>query len=129
MHRLPRSTHVVRLTPAPIGYVEDGWADVVSELLRDIGHALASHSGVTIDVAEWDGLLRFDYAFDDPGRGGVPDGELSACIAAAVDEAQARSAPTCARCGRPGRLCRDRPGWPKTRCDAHAVVPSPRRGA
>ena len=109
------------LTPAPIGTVEDGWAGVVADLLRHLDAALASRPGTTVDVlgaAERDGTLLFDFVVDGAG---AADTAVTAGIRAAVADAQVRAAATCTRCGRPGRLRHDRPGWPATRCDDHAV--------
>jgi len=108
------------LTPAPIGTVEPGWAGIVADLLRDVGAAVATRPSTTVDVlgiAERDGALLFDAVID--GVGGTDEAVTIAVDSAAVI-ARARAAATCARCGRPGRLRQDRPGWPATQCDRHA---------
>ena len=108
------------LTPAPIGTVEPGWVGIVSDLLHDIGAAVATRPGATVDVltvGERDGELLFDAVVD----GDDADREdLTLAIANATAAAVARASATCARCGRPGRLRLDRPAWPTTQCDSHA---------
>ena len=105
------------LTPEPIGYVEAGWSDIVADLLRDMGEAVAAHPTASVDVldlTERDGVLRCDLVV-----GGVDDEAVENAIEAAVENARRRAASTCVRCGGPGHLRRDRVAWPTTRCDAH----------
>ncbi len=107
------------LTPAPIGYVEAGWSDIVADLLRDIGRAVAAHPTASVDVldiTERDGALRCDLVVD-----GVHDAAVDNAVEAAVEGARRRAASTCVRCGGPGHLRRDRAAWPTTRCDSHVV--------
>ncbi len=106
------------LAPAPIGTVEDGWADIVRDLLTDIGAAVAERPGTTVDVlavSERDGELRFDAVVDGVG---ADDQMVLSAVATASALARSRAASTCSRCGRAGRL-RHRSGWPATRCDDH----------
>lgn len=116
---------LVWLTPAPIGLVEDGWAGIVSDMLRDMDDIIATRPGATVDVlalAERDGELLVDAVVD--GIGADDDSPIIA-IERAAAIARARAIATCARCGRPGRLRHDRSGWPATRCDDHVDGPSP----
>lgn len=111
------------LTPAPIGTVEDGWAEIVSDLMLDIGTAVATRPGATVDiltVEERDGDLLFDAVVDGAGE---ECSKLTGAIERAVGVARIRAGATCARCGKPGRLRLDRPAWPATRCDEHAGLP------
>ncbi len=107
------------LTPAPIGTVEPGWVGIVSDLLHDIGAAVAMRPGATVDVltvAERDGELLFDAVVD----GDHADrNAVTLAITNATAVARTRAGATCARCGRPGRLRLERPAWPATRCDEH----------
>ena len=108
------------LTPAPIGTVEPGWVGIVSDMLRDIGAAVATSAGTTLDVlalAERDGELVLDAVVDGPGAG---DPIVVAIIEAAATSARTRAVATCPRCGRPASLRRDRPTWSAMRCDRHA---------
>ncbi len=107
------------LTPAPIGYVEAGWVDIVADLLRDMGRVVAAHPTASVDVidlTERDGALRCDLVVD-----GVEEAAIGNAIEAAVEDARRRAASTCVRCGGPGHLRRDREAWPTTRCDAHVT--------
>lgn len=111
------------LTPAPIGIVEDGWADIVADLIDHIGAAVATRPGTTVDVItveERDGELLFDAVVDGAG---AQCGALTRAVARAVAVARTRAGVTCACCGKPGRLRLDRPEWPAIRCDAHAEPP------
>ena len=108
------------LKPAPIGTVEDGWVEIVADLLREIDAVVSARPGITLDVlgvGERDGELLFDAVVDGLGAG---DDVIAVTVAAAVDRARTRAAATCTRCGRPGRLRLDRPAWPGTRCQDHA---------
>ena len=111
------------LSPAPIGIVEDGWADIVADLMNRIGAAVVTRPGTTVDVItveERDGELLFDAAVDGAG---AQCGALTGAVARAVALARARAGVTCARCGKAGRLRLDRPTWPAIRCDEHAEPP------
>ena len=55
------------LSPAPIGVLEDGWADILADLINHIGAAVATRSGTTVDVItveEPDEELLFDAVVD-----------------------------------------------------------------
>ena len=111
------------LTPAPIGIVEDGWAEIVADLMNHIGAAVATRPGTTVDVItveERDGELLFDAVVDGAG---AQCGALTGAVARAVALARTRAGVTCACCGKPGRLRLDRPALPATRCDEHASLP------
>lgn len=103
--------------PAPVGYCEDGWAGVISDLFDAFDVIAAATPGLTLDVvamAERDGRLVCDVVPD------PPDPTSARAVGAAVAAASARAEKTCATCGRAGRLRLDRPAWPVTRCDEHA---------
>ena len=111
------------LSPAPIGIVEDGWADIVADLINHIGASVATRPGTTVDVIkveERDGELLFDAVVDGAG---AQCSTLTGAVARAVAVARTRARVTCACCGKPGRLRLDRPAWPATRCDEHAGLP------
>lgn len=86
----------------------DGWFDIINGLSRKITE-IDKRDGTTtkaVQVKEKYGTLRF---YEDGGNDAVE---------AAIEEAENRSAVTCERCGKPGKL---RGGWwVSTLCDACA---------
>lgn len=112
------------VAPAPIGYVEPGWAHIVADMLDALGRIVTRSTETTVDVlnvGERDGALVCDVVVDPR-----PDPSVDKAVADAIATAVSRSSATCTRCGAPGRLRLDRPAWPTTRCDEHA---SRERGA
>lgn len=87
--------------PAPVGYVDHGWATIVADLLHRIDGLLATDPGATVDILDVSGrcgVLRFDFAVD---QAGTVDPALVAAIHSAVAEAEARSRTTCPHGGHP----------------------------
>ena len=88
------------VAPAPIGYVERGWAGIVEDLLDDIGRAVQAHPEAVVDivdVSERDGRLQFVCLIE---GGEEPKPGISAAVEAAVAAAALRSSRACRRCGR-----------------------------
>ena len=88
------------VAPAPIGYVERGWAGIVDDLLDDIERVVRHHPEAVVDivdVSERDGRLRFVCVV---GGDGQPDPGVAASIEKAVAAAALRSSRACRRCGR-----------------------------
>ncbi len=86
--------------PAPIGYVEPGWAAIASDLLQRIDVLVTAAPGATLDILDVSarsGALSFTFALDGVGRGGPA---LEDAIRSAVAAAESRSRVTCPYSGR-----------------------------
>lgn len=106
--------------------VEDGWRGLVETAIGRLADILRDRPGTSLRVDQLKqkyGTLRLyshgTYASDPETRSRV---EL------VVDLAEARSATTCEKCGREGRL-HDQRGWLSTACPEHAIGEVVRRRA
>ncbi len=98
----------------PWGFeIGDGWSDLIVALFARIGAAVKDAPNAKLDVRqikEKFGALRFYYQLT-----GVDD-SVAAEVDRLVQLAEAASARTCERCGRPGEINSDG-GWLSARCE------------
>ncbi len=101
-----------------------GWAGIFVELLDmlDIVMEEIAEGRPGVHVVGWTTKSKFGslrVSFGLAGVSGPTDG-VWPLLRAPVDDAEARSARICERCGAPGRS-RDVDDWLVTLCDAHAA--------
>jgi hypothetical protein len=96
--------------------VDDGWQDLVERAVTRIAAAVSRAPAGCLrimQIKEKIGTLRL---YKRAGAGFTD--AMSDAVQEAIDQAEARSACTCQRCGEPGRLFRDA-GVYQTACDVH----------
>lgn len=96
--------------------LDPGWVELVRRALRRIDAVLTDDQAQLVNVRQvkekWGELRLYVFAFD-------LDQATRDGIAGFVNEAQAESQMTCAKCGQPGELRTDFP-YVQTLCSAHA---------